>query len=254
MSRDTLEKRFEILRSGIEAFHPKDAGDKPLPTVLLFHGCGGRRPHLSAYAEAAAALGFRAFIIDSFAPRGWGRAFAVSMVCTGLVMQGYERSGDVLAALWGISQRPDVDGSKLVLLGESHGAWSIMDLMTQTLTQPGDARIADPDPKWLSGIAGLFLIYPYINFPARSNGHGWQHKPKTVGVLAKRDHLTPFDHSQRVFARLKRAGLDYSELALDATHAFDEETFDKFGPMRFDPVATETCVEAWKTFLKDTLT
>jgi len=138
-------------------------------------------------------------------------------------------------------------------MGESHGGWAIMDLMTQSLTKSGQVKIGDPDPKWLTGVRGLFLIYPYINFPARSNGHAWQHKPSTMAVLAKRDHLTPFGHSQKVFARLKRAGLDFGALELDATHAFDEAEFDKLGPMRFDQAATDAALAAWKGFLSDAL-
>jgi dienelactone hydrolase len=250
---DSLIERFDKLAPGIEVFNPKGAGDQPLPAVLLFHGCGGRRPHLDHYADVAAKAGVRAFVIDSFSPRGWNRAFAVTMVCTGVVMQGYERSGDVLAALYGISQRPDVDATRLVIVGESHGGWSIMDLMTQDLTKSGDAKLHDPDPQWLAGIKGAFLIYPYINFPARSNGHGWHYKPKTMAVLAMHDHLTPFDHAKKVFGRLQRAGLDYRALELDATHAFDEPEFGPIGPMRYDPVATEACQNAWEAFLKDVL-
>jgi dienelactone hydrolase len=250
---DSLQERFDRLSPGIEVFNPEGAGTQALAAVLLFHGCGGRRPHLDDYARAAAKSGVRAFVIDSFNPRGWNRAFAVTMVCTGMVMQGYERSGDVLAALYGISQRPDVDTTRLIMVGESHGGWSIMDLMTQELNKSGDAKLHDPDPKWLAGLKGLFLIYPYINFPARSNGQAWRHKPKTMAVLAMHDHLTPFNHAQKVFGRLQRAGLDYSALELDATHAFDEPEFGEFGPMRYDPVATEQALAAWDGFLRDVL-
>src|SRR5690606_41285232 len=64
----------------------------PRPTVLLFHGCGGLRAHLPRYAEAAKATGWRAVIVDSYAPRGWSRAFTLTAVCTGLALRGYERA------------------------------------------------------------------------------------------------------------------------------------------------------------------
>ena len=59
---------------------PDDAA--PRPAVLLFHGCGGLRDHLPRYAEVAKAAGWRAFVIDSYGPRGWGRAFTLTAVCT----------------------------------------------------------------------------------------------------------------------------------------------------------------------------
>ena len=64
------------------------AGGAPLPAVLLIHGCGGVRPHLATYAEAAAAAGFRAFVVDSFAARRWPKAYTRFLVCTGLRFWG----------------------------------------------------------------------------------------------------------------------------------------------------------------------
>lgn len=69
--------------------------------MLLFHGCGGMRPHLQVYAEAARDLGLRAYLVDSFAARGWPKAYTRFLVCTGARFWGRERAGDVLAAAWG---------------------------------------------------------------------------------------------------------------------------------------------------------
>ncbi|KAK0350373.1 hypothetical protein LTR94_029295 [Friedmanniomyces endolithicus] len=112
---DDLKSRWARLEPHVSVVGPDD--DLPRPAVLLFHGCGGLRSHLPRYAEAAKARGWRAFIVDSYGPRGWGRAFTLTAVCTGLALRGYERAGDVLAAIQGISQRPDVDETKLTLAG-----------------------------------------------------------------------------------------------------------------------------------------
>jgi len=66
---------------------------------------------LEALAEAAGAAGWRAFIVDSYAARGWSRTFALAMVCTGILLRGHERAGDVLACIHAMSQRRDVDAS-----------------------------------------------------------------------------------------------------------------------------------------------
>src|SRR5690606_19449000 len=108
---DTLDARWAMLEPHTTVVGPDD--DRPRPAVLLFHGCGGLRDHLPRYAEAARAAGWRAFIVDSYGPRGWNRAFTLTTVCTGLVLRGYERAGDLLAAIQGISQRPDVDPTML---------------------------------------------------------------------------------------------------------------------------------------------
>jgi len=239
---DTLAERFDRLKPHITVYGPED--DLPRPAILLFHGCGGLRPHIHLYAETAVKSGLRAFVIDSLKPRGMGRTAAVSLVCTGMVLQGYERSGDVLASLWGISHRPDVLSDQIILAGWSHGGWSIMDLMTQPLTRAGEARLKDPDAALMTRIKGLFLVYPYINFPARSLTKPWIHKPPTTVVLAINDHLTPYKSARTTFARLSADGLSLHSLSLKASHAFDEETFSKGGPMAYDAEAVQASHDA----------
>jgi dienelactone hydrolase len=146
--------------------------------VLMFHGCGGLGVHLDHYAAAATALGARVAIVDSFAPRGWSNRFAKTFVCTGAAFRGAERAGDVLASAHGAAADLDADPGALVLAGWSHGAWSIMDLMTMPLEQSGEAGLLDPSPAPLEGVKGLFLAYPYGGVTARSRTHDWVRRPK----------------------------------------------------------------------------
>lgn len=247
---DTFQHRFHFLEPYITAYGPED--DLTRPAVLLFHACNGVRDHIHAYARQAVDKGYRAFVIDSFLPRGWDETAAMSLVCTGLALHGYERSGDVLAAVWGISQRDDVDSNHIVLAGWSHGGWAIMDLMTQKLLREGEARLKNPDPAILAGVKGVFLVYPYVNFPARSNTHGWEYSPKTLAVLAKQDFLTSHSHAENAFAHLKNEGLPVEILDLDCTHCFDEDSALHFGPlMSYDRNSHETTKAAFSRFLTD---
>jgi len=157
MALDTLASRWAKLRPHVQVYGP--AGRRP--TALLFHGCGGLGTHLAVYARAAEAVGVRTVVVDSFAPRGWPRAFGKAFVCTGTVFRGAERAGDVLASAWGAVAELDADPHGLFLAGWSHGGWSIMDLMTMPLARPGEAGLADPDGALLGGLAGLWLTYPY---------------------------------------------------------------------------------------------
>jgi dienelactone hydrolase len=246
---DTMAQRYTLLTPFITVYGPDD--DKVRPAVVLFHGCGGLRPHVHTYAQAAALTGVRAYVVDSFAARGWDRNFAVSLICTGVVMQGYERSGDVLSVLWGLRESRLVDMDNIMLVGYSHGGWSIMDLMTEPLTQSGEAKLTDPDAS-LANVRGLFLVYPYINFPARSNGNAWLRHPKVFAVLAEKDHLTPIKHSRKVFDAVKAAGSEVTVLSLNATHAFDEED-NKGGVMRYSADAMRQSMAAMLTFMEATL-
>src|ERR1044072_1371121 len=155
---DTVEDRWRMLEPHVKAFGPDDG--LPRPAVILFHGCAGVRPHIETYALRAAEAGFRAFMVDSYAPRGWSLGWAVTFVCSGTRFWGRERAGDVLAAVWGISKRSDVDGSKINLAGWSHGSWSIMDLMTMPLAQGGEAGLQDATPEGPQGGQRRFLAGP----------------------------------------------------------------------------------------------
>lgn len=251
MALDTLQQRCDLLMPHVQVFGPKDTSRRP--ALILFHGCGGIASNLALYAQTAVASGMRAFIVDSFSPRGWTRKHAAAWVCKGLKLRGYERSGDVLAAVAGIAKRADVDPDRLMLAGFSHGAWAIMDLMTQKLDKAGDARLSDPAPQWLDGVKGLFLVYPYVNFMARSVTRPWRHKPKTLAVLTLSDHLAAYRHYLRLIVKLRKQGVDATTVSVEATHAFDEEGIDRTGIMRYDAEALNVTLDTLKEFIAETL-
>ena len=90
---DTLQDRFNLLEPCLTAYGPKDKTRRP--AVLLFHACNGVRDHIHAYAKQVADLGFRAYVVDSFLPRGWDENAAMSLVCTGLALLFAYGSSDV---------------------------------------------------------------------------------------------------------------------------------------------------------------
>jgi len=241
-----------MLAPHVVAYGPPD--EEPRPAVLLFHGCAGVRPHIDIYARAAAREGFRAFIIDSYEPRGWSQAYATTLVCAGAIFWGRERAGDVLAAVSGLAQDPGVDSSRIALAGWSHGAWSIMDLMTMGLERPGEASLADPSPDSLAGVKSLFLAYPYGGPGALSRSRPWVRAPETFGVVAERDHLTAQSDAFRVFDAAKLEGARTNLWLAPGTHAFDAPGHDGFpSPMRYDPELAEGCLGRFLSFLRRTL-
>lgn len=243
---DTLAERWARLEPHVTVVGPDD--DRPRPAVLLFHGCGGVRDHLPLYAEAAKAAGWRAYIVDSFAARGWSRTLAMATVCTGLHFRGHARGGDVLATIDGLSRRPEVDAGRLCLAGWSHGGWGIMEAMSAD-PRPGALGLSDPAACDLAGVKGAWLAYPYVGFLAVNRMKPWRHCPKTLGVIARTDHLTTVRNAERVHAMIRDCGVEVETWIAEGTHSFDEPMGAP--PMRHDPELTREAIRRFTALLTD---
>jgi dienelactone hydrolase len=245
----TLSQRWAMLEPGVTVVGPDD--DRPRPAVILFHGCGGLRGHLPKYAEAAKAAGWRAFIVDSYGPRGWSRSFAMAAVCTGLLLRGWQRGGDVLAALDGVSRRRDVNPDKVVLAGWSHGGWGIMEAMSSD-RRSGMLGVADPDGVSLKGVVGAWLAYPYIGVAAVNRMRPWKHCPRTLAVIARTDHLTTVRNAERVHGMVRNCGAEVETWIAEGTHSFDEPMTAP--PMRYHPELSAEAIRRFSALLGDVAT
>lgn len=203
----------------------KPPGLGPFPLVMQLHGCGGLRPFMKTYADAALSAGYAVLIVDSFKPRGMSRLDGSIMVCTGMALHGAERSAD-LYALYDWAQRQSwVDRRRIVAAGWSHGAWTIMDGLALRDRAPRFAKLADLPPDPLAGLAGTVLVYPYAGFPSMTYSRGWGGaKPKVHALLCGRDQVVGVQYPKRAIDRLERDGLLVDRLQFaDGTHAFDDE-------------------------------
>jgi dienelactone hydrolase len=244
---DTLAERWARLEPHVAIVGPED--DRPRPAVMLFHGCGGLRDHLPKYAEAAKAAGWRAFIVDSYAPRGWSRPFAMMTVCTGLAFQGWARAGDILATIHGVSQRRDVDANRLALAGWSHGGWGVMEAMSADRSRAG-LGVADPGAAALDGVRAIYLAYPYVGFLALNVMRPWRHCPKTLAVIARSDHLTSVGNARRVHDMVRGCGAEVETWIAEGTHGFDEPM--NAMPMRYDEALSTEAIRRFRALLEDT--
>lgn len=244
---DTLSQRWARLEPHVTVVEPDD--DRPRPAVLLFHGCGGLRGHLPKYAEAASAVGWRAVIVDSYAPRGWSREFAMATVCTGLLLQGWDRAGDILATVHGVSQRRDVDASRLALAGWSHGGWGIMEAMSADRSRPG-LGVVDPGAAPLDGVKAVYLAYPYVGFLALNRMRPWRHCPRTLAVISRSDHLTTVRNAERVHEMVRGCGVEVETWVAEGTHSFDEPMTAL--PMRYDERLSDEAIRRFRALLEDT--
>lgn len=91
---------------------------KPQPTVVVMHGYGGTRDAMLPYASFLSNAGFHVFFFDA---RGVGHSAGVEVTFGELEKQ------DVLGALDYLSTRPEVDKSRIAIMGvELGGSVGIM--------------------------------------------------------------------------------------------------------------------------------
>jgi dienelactone hydrolase len=93
-------------------------GTGRFPVVILLHGCGGQGPAQQFWINRLTGWGYAVLRLDSFSARGLTSVCAPQMQPLATAV---DRSGDVLsAALW-LRTRPEIDGARIAVLGESHG-------------------------------------------------------------------------------------------------------------------------------------
>lgn len=241
----SLAQRKTLLNSGIQEIGPDD--DTPRPAVIIFHGCGGLRSHLPRYAEVAKAAGYRAFIVDSYGPRGWSRLKTLMTVCTNMAFRGKDRASDILAGWDEIAARPNVCADKIVLAGWSHGGWSIMELMTSPLSSPR-IDLNDADSVHLPTPLGVYLAYAYVGPLAPARMKPWLYKTRVFAMTCQHDHLTTLRNAEKVNNAIRANGSSVETWTPCGTHAFDEPTSN--GPMKHHPELTAESLRRFKTWLE----
>lgn len=227
---------WDRLEPGVRIYLPP--GDGPFPVAILLHGCGGQRPFLDKYVDAALEAGAAAVTVDSFGPRGIGRARASATVCTGMRLRGDSRTSDVTLTLENLADDPELgprlDMSRVALAGWSHGAWTVAELLTEAPAE--------------RGVRSAFLVYPYCRFPARWPGRA---APKDVTILAVVPDLDAVGDAPACRAALERTGADIVRIE-GATHAFEEDYAIGF-PFRHHAEAFAENQTRFRDFLADTL-
>jgi dienelactone hydrolase len=245
--RDTLAARWARLAPHVQVMRPDGPG--PHPVVLMFHGCGGRRPYLDGYMRAAQAAGVMSVAVDSFTPRRISRKRALATVCTGMELPGWRRAGDVLAALWGLPGIAGADPARVALAGWSHGGWAIMDLMTMALARPGEGGLADPTHAPLVAVKEVLLSHPYCGPGALTQLRPWRRAPDVLALVGEADRVAHPALCRRAFRQAERAGAHLETWFPEAaTHAFDEDA-SGFSFFRYDAALAREAEQRMAAFL-----
>jgi dienelactone hydrolase len=233
---ETLHTRIEQLAPHFTLTRPQIPG--PTPVVVMLHGCGGQRPFQHEIAEVAVKSGAAALQVDSYAHRRISRVAAFATVCTGARLHGRERAGDLFAAVAWAQTQDWADPSRIVAIGWSHGAWTIMDALA--LRSGEEMRRATglsglPDEP-LEGLAGAMMVYPYASVGSFAGRRDWRVSPRSLAIVAEHDYIV--GPTRRTLERQAARGAPLDIHVFEGvTHAF-EDNHAEDPRVRYNPAAT----------------
>ena len=245
------------LSSSLRQFYrvSKPPGPGPFPTGLLFSGCDGPKDNMDRWAKMLNDNGWAAIIVDSHSPRNY-RDFEVwRLICTGQLLFGSERAGDVLVAISDARKAGFVDKDAIVLIGASHGGWAVMELLAleqDWKLPPNLSRLPDQIPldDPLGSVLGQILLYPYCGLANRAGQGGWRHQAPTLFLLSGDDSITPADECMEIVTLLQGRGLPVETVIFPGvTHGFDQEERSSLSPLRYDAEATAKALSLGSDFL-----
>ncbi|MEZ5605601.1 MAG: dienelactone hydrolase family protein [Burkholderiaceae bacterium] len=188
------------------------AGPGTHPAVIGLHGCGGlynRKGALSArfreYAERWHAAGYSVLLPDSWTTHGHRR------VCQTPYDQRHhysaQRQADVRAAVAWLHAQPDVDASRVALVGWSNGASTAL-------------RAIDPARGPVPELAGVAVFYPGCA-PLMRRSAVLAPVPLLMQLGAD-DNWTPAAPCAALAVRLQQAGHDVTLRVYEGSvHGFD---------------------------------
>lgn len=125
----------------------KPAGNGPFPAAVILHGCGGIHPNASDWQEFLKAHGFASVLVESFWQNMCNNMMAISMA---------GRVEDAYKGLRYLVELPFVDKNRVVVMGFSNGAVTVLSAMDRRLQR----RLVAGHPKFRAGIA----LYPECSF------------------------------------------------------------------------------------------
>lgn len=206
-------------------------GGAPFPALVLLHGCGGISPTHHWWAETLRKWGYVALVVDSFGPRG------ETIVCDTLkVDPQHARMPDAYAARAYLARQPFVDGTRIGVMGWSHGGSTTLHVvddvyLSRLRPTPFNAAIAF--------YPGCLMRLQQLNAPL-------------LILIGEEDDWTPAARCQK----MELEPTTHHGVTLKV-YAGAHHGFDRLGPSRFyrghtlrrDPEAAADAEEEVKRFL-----
>ncbi len=217
------------LTSFVSLSTPRSGAANPL--AILLPGCLNWHPHHTRWKKRLLKQGYAVLYIDSFAARGITKKSVMrTQVCTGSLMPGYDRATDLAKILPNIWARSDVDETKTILMGWSHGGWSVSDFLTLVATShKKNALDLNAD-----NFKAAFLFYPYCGIGTLADSGRFPPHTKVLLFHGLEDRITKARDCRLQAESIARKGGNVEFIGFSgARHWFDNHT-----ELVYDRVAT----------------
>ena len=177
-----------------------EEGHGPFPAVIMMHGCSGLEDNHTRWARLLADWGYASLRVDSFTPRD------IDEICTD-IRRPVPRGADVNGAIVFLQDQPQIDATRLVLMGWSHGGSVIL----QAAAEPGTIR---PDLK--PAILGAIAVYPYCSLTTQP------FRVPLMVLIGDADDWTPLSLCESMVEEASPGSATVDLVVYsDATHSYD---------------------------------
>lgn len=214
---------------------------------ILLSGCDGVADNMTYWAGVLAGPDRPSLILDSHAPRGFDEMESWRLLCLGQALPGAQRAGDLAVAL------AETRKSGQILLGASHGGWTILEFLHQLregTIPPGLERWPVPPGPMLDRVGAVILLYPYCGMLNGAAQGDWHDMPPMLMILGGRDELNVTPDCEVMARNLRDRGADIDVILYDeAGHGFDQEVRSRFSTLEFSAALRERARKDVQTFL-----
>jgi dienelactone hydrolase len=220
---------------------PDGAG--PFPAIVIMHDCSGLGARSSGapdrWTRHLVAQGYVVLIPDSFTPRGFPDGVCTIPGRDTRSVSAYVRAGDAYGALAYLRTLPFVDGSRVGVMGGSHGGATTLAAMFEPVAADAPLAAAKRD-----GFAAAIALYPSCGSAygswsvTRQNGAtgpitGYRGVYKPIAplliLIGERDDWTPAEPCRRLAEASQAAGY-----TLDLkVYPGAQHSFDSYAPIRY---------------------
>lgn len=223
----------------------KPDGPGPFAAVVLMHDCSGLGPRSSGapirWARELVERGYVTVLPDSFATRGHAGGVCTNPSPSRNEVAPARRARDAYAALAYLRTVPYVDGSRIGIMGGSHGGTTTLASMVAPETQREPLA-----PEKRAGFTAAIALYP--GCAARLGGWRGVRQAGTSGpvttyvgvykpvaplliLIGESDDWTPAEPCRKLTEIARQAGYPVSIKVYPGAH----HSFDSNFPVRYDP-------------------